>query len=1139
MPNEPDHSPSSNTHYSGLSPGGFAHWAAHQAHLGGSWLIVPNADQLSSIANNIAFWTKQNQKPNTVYIFPEDDPRTFDGASPSPSFSLMRARVLHALSQKQSPIVVSTPLAALSQSIELDDFKRAYLHLRIEQEISPSRLIRKLSHIGYYHTDIVDTEGLYTYKGDSLYIWPLAAHHPYLISFFDDEIERIDILEVHSYKVHSQVDLISIPPAREFPLRLSAIRRAEKHTQHQVDQYNRSQGLRNRIINDLKNGIWFPGAEAYIAACYPLSPIIKQCSNIILYEDIESESLLYDWAKRLPMRWEALGETDHPPIDPTLRFLNAQALPNCLYSALRAGTLVASGLDMDMRSPFDFVLNSSSISEWAQRLKRLSEAGFVITIVCKQQHMQDRIQELLESNALPYHHQDSYYPSHSNSIALLHGSLNEGFLSHRLQTLTLSAEDIFGKSQAPSKTRRKKTLHSVSRQTFLSLTVGDYVVHRDHGIGQYQGVEQVRIKGELIDYVKLLYRNNEELLLPANYLEKIQIYRSAGGPPLRLDKIGSPSWSKRKAKIKERAVAFAHELLRQQANRQQRTGYQDPIRSDLLAKVADDFPFDLTGDQHHAIEELLGQLNQEKATDFLLVGDVGFGKTEVAIRAMASVISEGHQVLFLCPTTVLALQHHRNISRRFKRHGIHVGMLSRLADPPQNRRTKADFAAGKLQVLIGTQSLLSRSLVGKHVGLVIVDEEHRFGVKQKEKIRAFAQAQSHPAEYLAMSATPIPRTLHMALSGLRDVSVIATPPYGRRPVRTLCFQKSHSKIKQQIQHELERGGQVFYIHNRVKGLAEITRTIQDLVPRATVRAAHGQMDRKQLERTLVDFMEHRFHVLVCTSIVENGVDLPNVNTIIIDNAHLMGLSQLYQLRGRVGRSEQQGYCTFLIPQKITKEAMNRISTLQRYTELGSGFSVAAADLELRGSGNLLGKEQSGHIQSVGLDTYLDILQQVVDELSQKTTPISIDADINIPNTGHIPESYIPSPEKRLQLHSALATAEHIHETRHLLDKWEIEYGHLPQELRQLVWHAEARIWCQMLGIRTLHWLKTRVHIQLDSRVAVHEKRALNVAKRYEDRIKIQIEAHNIDLYIRFNPEEAEHPFHFLLWIFQTLKPPSA
>jgi transcription-repair coupling factor (superfamily II helicase) len=297
------------------------------------------------------------------------------------------------------------------------------------------------------------------------------------------------------------------------------------------------------------------------------------------------------------------------------------------------------------------------------------------------------------------------------------------------------------------------------------------------------------------------------------------------------------------------------------------------------------------------------------------------------------------------------------------------------------------------------------------------------------------------------------------------------------------------------------------------------------------------MDRKVLEQTLVDFMERRFHVLVCTSIIENGIDLPNVNTIIIDNAHLMGLSQLYQLRGRVGRSHQQGYCSFLIPEKITKEAMNRIATLQRYTELGSGFSIAAADLELRGSGNLLGREQSGHIQSVGLDTYLDILSQVVNELSQKPT-ISIDADIDLPKTGRIPEDYITHPDERLQFHRILATAEYIHETRQLLDKWEIEYGPVPQEARQLVWYTESRIWCAQLGIRILHWLKKRVHLQFDTRVCLDEPRISMIARRYPERMSVKIDGQNVDVYVRFETAEAEHPFHFLLWIFQTFKPNS-
>lgn len=1125
--------------YSGLCLGGAAHWLAHTLvenyERRSIWLIAPSEDEARQFVTTLKYWLAVLKNPIQVALFPEDDPRTFDGASPSPSTTINRAGILNSLYTEHPIVVVSTVLGALTKSINPKDFGRASITLNVGDEYVLPSLLRSISNIGYQNADFVNDEGLYSHKGDAIRLWPISGSAPIQLSFFDNELDGISSLDPKTHQAQSNHKSIVISPARELPLRPSAIKNAEAHTLLQVTEHNLSESNRNRAIRDFKQGIWFPGAEDYISACYKLSWLLDQCSDVILYQPQQCNKQFRSWCDRLPSRWEHLDRHDHPPIDPSLRYASSKEVDHKMQTMHQMGDLVEDGVQLDTQENQPYEISRHSLADWCQFFKGWLDGGYTVAIISPNHHNLDRLGEIFSAHNIPHQLSESFYPVPDNAVSLLVGQIGGGFNSKAHKQVILTTEEIFGRESKKHR-RTRQTLHSASRQKFNALTLGDYVVHQDHGIGQYQGVEKVKALGEYHDYIKLSYFGDELLLLPASYLEKIQIYRSAGGSPLKLDKIGSKSWAKRKAKIKEKALAMAHELLRKQAQRQQRKGHTYPESSLLLSQVSSDFPFELTPDQSNAIEDISDSLASDKATDSLLVGDVGFGKTEVAIRAIATVVSEGHQVLFLCPTTVLSLQHHRTLEKRFRPYNIHTGVLSRLQSTRAARQTKADFASGKVNILIGTQALLSRDLSAKHIGLVIVDEEHRFGVKQKEKIRNFAQRQSNsPSEYLAMSATPIPRTLHMALSGLRDVSVIASPPDGRRPIHTLTLRRSKTRIKQQVQRELERGGQVFFIHNRIKTLAKTTDMIQALLPHALIRPAHGRMDKKTLEKTLIDFMDRKFHVLVCTSIVENGIDLPNANTIIIDNAHMMGMSQLYQLRGRVGRSEQQGYCSFLVPKELSKEATHRIGTLQRYTELGSGFSIAAADLELRGSGNLLGKEQSGHIQSVGLDTYLEILSQVVDELKSKTS-MPFDADISLPIKGSIPEDYIPDSAFRLQIYQALAVAGSISETRGLLDSWERDYGPVPTELRNLTWHTEARIWCQLLGIRKLYWLNKHVHLQVDTRLALSQKRVRDVCYRYQARFDLEINGHLADIRARFEKEEAKHPFHYLLWLFQSLKP---
>ena len=627
----------------------------------------------------------------------------------------------------------------------------------------------------------------------------------------------------------------------------------------------------------------------------------------------------------------------------------------------------------------------------------------------------------------------------------------------------------------------------------------------------------------------MLYQKGDQLLLPVTRLAQLSRYQaSSSKSTVRLDRLGGQTWERRTQKVRDSLFKMANDLLRLYAKRElaKRESFSS-LGSDYRAFEAA-FPYQETPDQLAAIDAVNADLSQEQPMDRLLCGDVGFGKTEVAMRAAMRVVEGGKQVAVLCPTTVLAYQHYQTFKERFEDFPVHVGMLSRFNSTAQTREVTAGLGEGKIDIVVGTTSILGRSVRYADLGLLVVDEEHRFGVRQKERLKKLRAN----VDVLSMSATPIPRTLQMALGGLRDMSVMATPPQDRLAVRTTVARMSETRVRDSILQEIDRGGQVFFIHNRVETIGRMTERLQEWVPGVTFAYAHGQMDAEELERVLVRFVKGDVQVLVCTSIVENGVDIPNVNTMLVHRADQFGLSQLYQLRGRVGRSSVRARCVLFTPEEITRDARKRLRVLVENTQLGAGFQVASADLELRGGGNLLGDAQSGNIDAVGFETWVDLLSDAVSMARGERERSEIDPDINIQVSAFIPDDFIRDEQERLSWYRRFARLTSVEEVEALLDHFESEFGEAPVEVRNLAGMVQVRLNCVQFGMIKLNWLRVRALMELHPST----DRSAMAAVVGEHPKRFRWSARNDRLVeLRFTPREAQRPFHYLKWVFAQLK----
>ncbi len=1121
-------------------PSGAAAWVLARAVRAPGWIVLADEDQVERFARALAFHAPAGV---SVHVYPGDDLPPYAGVAPHPRRVARRLRVLDAM-QRGEPWLVVAPVEALAvQVAEPSMLAAARLELAAGDTIERRALRERLDLLGYQVAVQVEDPGTFAVRGGVVDVWPVGEDEPARLDFFDDEIESVHRFDPDTQRSGDAVHRVRLLPCRELLPDKAAVQRLALHTRSVVLDDRDAATLRRRVMDTLRNRLSFAGIEDWIPALHPVgSPLDHRAGAEVAVVDPDAVALAArDWIRRAHKRWEDLARDERPLVHPSERFADADRLVERL---LEGYGLLPVAIDDANKGPDqnvptiaalannDLVVDRGNLEPVAQRIQGWLDEGWRVGITVTGSAGAERLHALLEPYGLqpvdaPGRRPEDLEPGR---LGLLFGDLPTGFRAPIDQLAILSCDEVLGKRRAAPSRRKHHAFRKGQTVGLGKVRKGDLVVHAWHGIGRFLGMSRVDLGETATDFLLLEYRGRDKLYVPVHKLDLVSRYRPASdGKDPRLDKLGGHSWEKRRTKVRDSMLRTAHELLKIYAKRRVVTRDAHVGNPRWLGRFDAAFPYEETEDQVQAIADVQGDLSGKEPMDRLLVGDVGFGKTEVAMRAAARVVASGKQVAVLCPTTVLAYQHNETWRERFEGFPVRLAMLSRFSSTADSRKVSAQLRAGELDVVIGTTKLLGRGVRFHDLGMMIIDEEHRFGVRQKERIKKMRTE----IDVLAMSATPIPRSLSMALSGVRKFSTIATPPAERLAVRTRIARFDEDVIRQEVMKELGRGGQVFFVHDRVRTIDAIARRVQALVPEARIEITHGQLPPADLEGALVRFVRRQAEVLVTTTIIESGVDLPNVNCVIVNRAENFGLAQLYQIRGRVGRSWRRGRCVLLVPAEVgvSRKATRRLRVLLEHQDLGSGFLVASADLEQRGAGTLLGDNQHGHVDAVGFDTYVELLDEVLAEARGELHRKRLDPEVEVPVPAFIPESLVPGIEERLSEYRYLSGAENTGQLRSLLDGMEDRYGELPVEVLNLGWLLETRLRCRELGIRRISWLKVRVDLEMDDQTPINAARLAALVKRLPNRFQLR-EGGRLD--VRFTDEEATYPFRFLYWLLTLL-----
>lgn len=1018
--------------------------------------ILPSSEAADAFADDLRFFLGSESKASErVHVYPAWDAPPFEGLSPSNEILAAQIEGLYHLLSTETPLIVTSVDALAQRVFPQEELISATLSLQVNRDLPLSALVDHLVQWGYRRVPLVEEKGEVGVRGGLVDLFPPLATQPLRVEFFDDTIESIRTFDPSSQRSIGQIDEISLLPMRFFSsARLQAGRRRVEEALGDSEVPYREQ---QRLIENLKSGLPFPGAEFLLPYLYPeLESLVDYLPRrtVVWFIDPANGAAALDvcWER---VRTYAANATKAgrfaPP--PERLFCQAHEVTSRLASYctvacaglenVDADFSVSSSLLTDLKPQAHAKGGERSLAPLATRITQWQEEGMRVFLVVSGTVQAAHLQNLLLGYELrlPLLADLEWDPeAKTPPAAITVGHLSQGFSLPADRYVFVAEEEIFGEKRHRRRSRPRPVADYL---TGLSqLTAGDYVVHIDHGIAVYHGLRHLSVAGTEGDYLYLEYANSDRLYLPVERINLVQKYSGADGRMPALDKLGGQGWEKTKRKTREAILAMARELLEVHAVRE--SAERPPLNSvdgDYEEFVAR-FPFEETSGQRTAIEDVLADLRTDKPMDRLVCGDVGYGKTEVALRAAFLTVQHGKQVAVLVPTTILAQQHAETFTRRFAEYPVRVELLNRFRTAQEVKTVVQGLAAGTVDIVVGTHRLLQRDIIFKNLGLIVIDEEHRFGVAHKEKIKKLR----HLVDVLTLSATPIPRTLNMALMGLRDLSVIETPPVDRQAIRTYISRYEDDLVRSAILNELSRGGQVFFVHNRVETIEKMAKQLRELAPEALISVAHGQMAEGELEKVMLDFLHHRANVLLCSSIIESGLDIPTANTIIINRADQFGLAQLYQLRGRVGRSAARAYAYLLIPGEhlLTDDARKRLEVLQELDDLGSGFRLAAHDLEIRGAGNLLGREQHGNVAAVGFELYAQMLEETVRELKGGEIQVQIEPEIQIGLPAYIPEAYIPDVNQRLVFYKKLANIQDRKDLEDLAYEMEDRFGPLPE-----------------------------------------------------------------------------------------------
>ncbi len=1036
--------------------------------------LVITQDTLSAerVRNELEFFLGENFP---IYGFPDWETLIYDSFSPHQDIISERLSILNELPDVTRGVVV-VPANTIMHKLPPRSFSLgSSLLLDVGQHFDIPQMRRKLQASAYRCVDTVFEHGEYAVRGSIMDIFPMGSEHPFRIDLFDDEIESIRTFDPETQISIDKVSKVKLLPAREFPLSDEGINKFKDnwHLTFESDPRN------SPLYQDVSQGLSPPGIEYYLPLFYDqLESMFDYLPEDMLVFTDNIEPTLRQYWESANNRYENLRYDIQRPILPPGDILEP---PDELFSRLKS----YPGIDINSYSKKarhfsfgelpDLTVNERGSSPLAKLRSFLELKKRKILIAAESNGRREVVDELLRKNHLQpkvSENWQQFLQDSEHSLHLTVAPIDRGFYSADEEIVLLTEQQLFGE-RVLQKRRREKERDNAAELVVRSLTelsIGAPVVHIDHGVGRYQGLQTLIIDGQENEFLTLEYQEEAKLYVPVASLHLISRYAGSEEGLAPLHRLGGETWQKAKRKAAEQIHDVAAELLNIYARREAKVGFAYPTPEASYEKFASEFPFEETPDQETAIEDVIADMIQEKAMDRLICGDVGFGKTEVAMRAAFIAVQAGKQVAILVPTTLLAQQHNETFKDRFVNWPINIDSISRFKTKKEQRLIMDRMASGQVDIIIGTHRLIQEGVNFKNLGLVIIDEEHRFGVRQKEKLKSLRAE----VDILTMTATPIPRTLNMALSGMRDLTIIATPPAKRLSINTFVRHANDGMIKEAIQRELLRGGQVYYLHNEVRSIEETASKLLKLVPESRVGIGHGQMRERELEQVMSDFYHKRLNVLVCSTIIETGIDIPNANTIIIDRADKFGLAQLHQLRGRVGRSHHQAYAYLLIPHRkaMTSDAVKRLEAISEAEDLGAGFLLATHDLEIRGAGELLGDEQTGNLMTIGYSLYMEMLDRAVEAIKDGKTPnldrpLKEGTEINLRLPALIPDDYLPDVHTRLVLYKRISNATDDDQLRELQVEMIDRFGLLPEPVKNLFRVTSLKLRSEVLGIKKI------------------------------------------------------------------------
>lgn len=976
-------------------------------------------------------------------IFPYQNTSVYEGVNIN---KYDYAKQMNILMDK--PDLVIAPVKSLLEKFPNKKFfDKNKLSLKIGDEITQKDMLEKLMQLGFKRSTMVNDISEFSIRGDITDVYPLGEN-PVRIEFWGDEIVDIRTFDRETQRsIEKGIKKVDIYPMYKFVLDKTTPKDFPKELKEQLEEEK-----------------YFEGIEVYQNYFYD--------DYVSVFDYLKDYIVIFDEKSEIYTKYQFMEDTCEEQYHENLKtqlIYELKGKNHFTFSEFTNQTapFVKIGFNNFLDSEFDEVidLNGQTVKSFNADMDELavylaSHKDYEIIIAT---NYKERVKEVLTAYEI-------FNVSYVGAISA------SGTIVDEAKFIILTDKELFNKRNKDI-TSSKRSYHKEKAEYIESINdiqPEEYVVHSIHGVGIYKGLTQQEIDGQLKDYLTIEYANKDKLHIPAEQINLLCRYRGAGAVKPKLSRMGGSDWNKTKARVKKEVETVAYDLLRLYAKRKMQQGIQFEPDTSWQVEMEEAFEYTETPDQMRAINEVKADMENINPMDRLICGDVGFGKTEVAMRAMFKAVASGKQVALIAPTTILALQHYQTISERFKPYQIDVELLCRFRSPKQQKETIKNMALGKCEVVIGTHRLLQDGIVFKDLGLLVIDEEHRFGVRHKEKLKQFREN----IDIITMSATPIPRTLYMSLSGIKDMSVINTPPKNRLPVKTFVGNFDEKTVRNAITHELDRDGQVFYLYNRVETIEEFKLKLQELVPNARIGVGHGQLSESQLEDVIVKFEEHEYDILLCTTIIENGLDIPNANTMIIHDADRFGLAQLYQLRGRVGRSNRQAYCYcfFKNGKNLTKEAYQRLMAIKEFSSLGSGYQIAMRDVEIRGVGNILGTKQHGHMVNVGFDTYCQLLEETVKELQGETVEKRQPTIVDINVTAFIPDDWVGSKEQKMIEYKRLADVHNETELNYIESEWKDRFSKIPEEVSNLIKLVQIRLAGTKVGITTIRETMDNIRI---------------------------------------------------------------